>query len=860
MDLAEDRAVAALAGDQNTLVLLSEGLGLARIVAKFFKARAAKRDDKCVLILYEKFLQSKMADIFENFIEFGLPTPHYLGTEVIPKKRRQLYADGGVFVTSARSFSNDMLQGALKGRLAGIFLVAPLLTLAKVDSPLLVWLGTFRGTAVFVKGVSDNAGAYVAPHSAGASKPLSFDVVTPRTAIISRLGFDQLHFLPRNHVDVVSALSAPAAAQRHAFRTLTVTRDSLHTKMFDLFSRIYADTAKKLLQVYPVATALSLPRLLHDAVLRSSGQLPFCPELAPQRLVAQLRRDVGKFAAVQLRTMLSVHSFLRMSDWMPAALFFKTLKESFGAGGERPEWFMNHGAGELLRYAFRRCVFLPASRRSPHVTPSAVNELTFRTGPDLEPQTIRIPFYTRETATLLALDGLCRHAVESGDGPVAVIAGLMPQAYTVASFLSEPLFTCHILAALAALHGKSPEILPSEFALLTSLAETLSGKGLTREEVEVAATAKRSNKVSAVPASLVNRVHVIAATDASDLRMQMRHLQPKTVVLLDARVFVARVLELWPTSLSIVRICLDPPGALEAATRHSGANEFRAFSELLSVTTVPAPPQDDLPAREKYIATLCSPDEPEAAPGAAPAERRVIVDSRELGSSTPVFLHALGVQQRVETLQVGDFIVSKDVVIERKNANDLRSSIMSGRLLSQVERMSFYYARPILFIDLNLTLRDAQYRWNRAAAPSAPRPLQGISLSSILVGYSLKAPALRCFWAASPRGFAMGISLIRRGVPGPPESEDFSVPSSAARSPTQVEQKALPKRRRLSAASGASPLAQILLAQLPRVKQPQVDKIVTNFKSFAELARASNEQLTERLGKRLGATIFGFFS
>lgn len=43
------------------------------------------------------------------------------------------------------------------------------------------------------------------------------------------------------------------------------------------------------------------------------------------------------------------------------------------------------------------------------------------------------------------------------------------------------------------------------------------------------------------------------------------------------------------------------------------------------------------------------------------------------------------------TLEVGDFILSPDICVERKSIGDLFSSFQSGRLYTQAEAMCRYY-------------------------------------------------------------------------------------------------------------------------------------------------------------------------
>ncbi|MCD6524403.1 MAG: DEAD/DEAH box helicase [Thermococcus sp.] len=77
----------------------------------------------------------------------------------------------------------------------------------------------------------------------------------------------------------------------------------------------------------------------------------------------------------------------------------------------------------------------------------------------------------------------------------------------------------------------------------------------------------------------------------------------------------------------------------------------------------------------------------------------VYVDSRELRSGVPKILKELGAEIEVKTLDVADYVVSEEVGIERKSANDFIQSIIDGRLFDQVERLKRAYEKPVIIIE-----------------------------------------------------------------------------------------------------------------------------------------------------------------
>jgi DNA excision repair protein ERCC-4 len=91
---------------------------------------------------------------------------------------------------------------------------------------------------------------------------------------------------------------------------------------------------------------------------------------------------------------------------------------------------------------------------------------------------------------------------------------------------------------------------------------------------------------------------------------------------------------------------------------------------------------------------------------------RIYVDEREKNSGIPDLLKQMGILVIFQNLSVGDYIISDDVVIERKSVEDLVSSVFDKRLFDQIERLSEVYPEPILLIEGDLSkIRMITDRW-----------------------------------------------------------------------------------------------------------------------------------------------------
>ena len=84
------------------------------------------------------------------------------------------------------------------------------------------------------------------------------------------------------------------------------------------------------------------------------------------------------------------------------------------------------------------------------------------------------------------------------------------------------------------------------------------------------------------------------------------------------------------------------------------------------------------------------------------AEKIIIyVDSREQASGVVVKLKQMDAVINVKQLEVGDFVLSDEVVIERKTTEDFLSSIIDGRLFNQLTMMSSNYNSPLIILEGN---------------------------------------------------------------------------------------------------------------------------------------------------------------
>ena len=78
---------------------------------------------------------------------------------------------------------------------------------------------------------------------------------------------------------------------------------------------------------------------------------------------------------------------------------------------------------------------------------------------------------------------------------------------------------------------------------------------------------------------------------------------------------------------------------------------------------------------------------------------KIVVDTREFRSEVVMALARYGITVESKQMDVGDYIISERVAVERKEAEDFISSLLDGRLFSQMGALKSAYPRPVVIIE-----------------------------------------------------------------------------------------------------------------------------------------------------------------
>jgi ERCC4-related helicase len=200
----------------------------------------------------------------------------------------------------------------------------------------------------------------------------------------------------------------------------------------------------------------------------------------------------------------------------------------------------------------------------------------------------------------------------------------------------------------------------------------------------------------------------------------------------------------------------------------------------------------------------------------------VITDRRELGAPVTRELSRLGILVQSETLEVGDFILSDRVAVERKEVSDFASSIIDGRLFEQAARLKGAYLKPIIIVEGESLTGSGRVR---------PEAMMG-AYASILIDYGIPIA-----WTREPSETAQLIFAVARRE--------------------QVQEKRLPRIMTVPKPSTIERQQEFIVSSLPNVDNARAKRLLSHFQTVERIFLASKEDLMSisGIGERISEEI-----
>ena len=136
------------------------------------------------------------------------------------------------------------------------------------------------------------------------------------------------------------------------------------------------------------------------------------------------------------------------------------------------------------------------------------------------------------------------------------------------------------------------------------------------------------------------------------------------------------------------------------------------------------------------------------------------MDTREFRAALPSILHAKGIELVPMTLEVGDYILSPQIAVERKSIPDLFGSFASGRLYTQCDAMTRHYKVAVLLIEF-----DESKPFALSLGKGHDGQFRADDLTSKLALLIMQFPTLRIMWMRSPYAAAEAFTLLKSTEP-----------------------------------------------------------------------------------------------
>ncbi|KAL5241016.1 hypothetical protein ACI65C_008426 [Semiaphis heraclei] len=278
--------------------------------------------------------------------------------------------------------------------------------------------------------------------------------------------------------------------------------------------------------------------------------------------------------------------------------------------------------------------------------------------------------------------------------------------------------------------------------------------------------------------------------DFLSLPRTLRELQPKYIVMYDANMTAVRQIEVFQNSDAksklVVYFLIFGGSTEEQAYLTTLRREKLLFDFLIKEKAVMVIPKgqdgkdEDCPELTRDLGVhpseMLDDDDNTYKPEEKNVKKeipKVIVDMREFRSDLPVLLHRRGIDIEPVTLQVGDYILTPEMCVERKSIDDLIGSLKSGRLYHQALMMCRHYTKPILLIEFDQNKPfDLQGRFYLSKDMSTSHRNDITSKLQLL---TLHFPKLRLVWSPSPFATSELFQELKEGKSQPISSEAAAV-------------------------------------------------------------------------------------
>ncbi|KAK7100849.1 DNA repair endonuclease XPF-like [Littorina saxatilis] len=386
--------------------------------------------------------------------------------------------------------------------------------------------------------------------------------------------------------------------------------------------------------------------------------------------------------------------------------------------------------------------------------------------------------------------------------------------------------------------------------------EEEDGKGEEQREKEIMEEGRCGSEVPSKdayyglvsgPVTILHPLH--GCTDPHGLTKVLLELQPTYVVLYDPDMQFVRQLEVYKAShpkrqlhvyFLLYTGSVEEQRYLTTLRREKEAFEFLIREKATMVIPEERDGKDMDPALQKELDAAEAADSRKGGLPQLAGQRKVIVDMREFRSELPSLIHRRGIGVEPVTIEIGDYILTPDICVERKSVSDLIGSLNSGRLYNQCVAMCRCYKRPVLLIEF-----DPNKSFSLQGKYPMPNEVNLNETTSRLALLTMHFPQLRILWCPSPYATAEIFEELKMNRPEPVATDAMMMKAGG---------------EAVEWGDQYSHIPMDMVLRMPGVTSKNYRGILAKFENMLAVSQASLDELTTVLGNSVQAKqLYEFF-
>ncbi|CAL1528126.1 unnamed protein product [Lymnaea stagnalis] len=837
---------------EDGLLIMSRGLGISHLFTEFLKVYS----DPASLVLVLNTTPADESYFTEVLEKQGISQPPKIVTnEISATERQSIYVQGGVLFITSRILVVDLLTDRVPiDHVTGVIVYRAHKIIESCQEAFILRLYRQKNKTGFIKAFTDNPEAFTS----------GFCHVE---RMMKNLFVKKLFLWPRFHASVVSTFKRHKVDVIEIHQTMTPAMTACQTFLLDLINACINELKRS-------NTSIDTDEITVENALSKSFEMIIRLQLEPiwHLLSARTRQLVA-----DLKTLRLILRHLTQYDCVTFFSLVQSIRESERAFGQNTGWLFLDAADSLYVQAKERVYGNAKFRENKKQKKQKDKEAEEDTDEDEASQGLeKCPKWLALSEILAEItqeeDTCCEiNPPEDGSNDplqpshrILICAEDDRTCNQIKEYLCQGgeelmnrLFKKYLMmkkgskldrnAGDVQIQGKNKEKAQCKKSkddpvtlTLTQMLKTSRGDDSEEDEKDTAGKMTSSKDayfgIVNSPMTIIHPLH--GCSDPHGLTRTLEEIQPKYVVLYDADMSLVRQLEVFkakrPGKPLRVYFLMYKGSVEEQRYLTTLRKEKEAFEYLIreKATMVISDDQDGKSEDDQNLAR------DKGKNGATSSRQggldsaqsqKVIVDMREFRSELPSLIHRRGIEIEPITLEVGDYILTPDICVERKSVSDLIGSLNNGRLYQQALSMSRFYKKPILLIEF-----DANKPFSLQVKSTVSQDVSLQDITTKLAILTMQFPKLRLLWCPSPYATAELFEELKAGRPQPNAEIAMTVSAASSEMPDWTDK------------YNHGP--QDFVLRMPGINSKNFHSILNKFTNLSEVSLASLEELTQVLG------------